>query len=411
MSRICLRSSLALTLALTLPAVGGDWPRFRGPNGTGVAEGPLPDIDPKKPLWKVELPGKGNGSPIVVAGKVYLQSSSADGKSRTLVCVNAADGKIDWTKDVPAEKGKTHPKNSMASGTPACDGERIYCQWWDGSGVSLHAYDLSGKELWRASLGGYVSQHGPGFSPMVYAGMVFVNVDDDEHAELVAFEAGTGTKKWSAERKHVRASYSTPFVLQRPGKPTELILGTTTAATSYDPATGKVNWEYAIPWPKGQMPLRVVGSPLFAAGLFVMSFGDGGGSRYMVAIDPSGKKPTKVWELKKETPYVPCVLTRGDKLFWIGDKGIATCADAKTGKPVWAEKVFDGSDVTASPVMVGDKILMVSEKGEVAAVKAGAEFEELAKAPLGEKVYASPAVADGKVFIRGDSHLFCFGKK
>jgi outer membrane protein assembly factor BamB len=127
MSRICLLSSLALALALT-PAVGGDWPRFRGPNGTGVAEGPLPQIDPKKPLWKVALPGKGNGSPIVVAGKVYLQSSSADGKSRALVCVNAADGKIDWTKDVPAEVGKTHPKNSMASGTPACDGQRIYCQ-------------------------------------------------------------------------------------------------------------------------------------------------------------------------------------------------------------------------------------------------------------------------------------------
>ncbi len=404
---LCSLTSLAITLTL---AHAGEWPRFHGPNGTGIGEGPLPKIDPNKPLWKVELPGRGNGSPIVVNGKVYLQSASTNGNSRMLLCINATSGKIEWTKNFPAAVGKTHSKNSLASGTPACDGERIYCQWWDGRGVSLHAYDLTGKELWQSPLGSYISQHGPGFSPMVYAGLVFVNVDDDKHAELVAFEARTGERKWIAPRKHYRASYSTPFVLQRPDKPTEILLGTSTAITSYAPGTGKVNWEYVIPWPGKQAPLRVVGCPLFTAGLFVMSCGDGGGSRYMVAVDPFGKKPVKVWELKKETPYVPCVLAKDDKLFWIGDKGLATCADLKTGKAVWTEKVFAGSDVTASPILVGDKILMVSEKGQVATMRAAGEFEELDRAPLKEKVYASPAIADGKVFIRGQSHLFCFGK-
>jgi outer membrane protein assembly factor BamB len=411
MTRFVFCSVVSLTLALTLTQAA-DWPRFRGPNGTGVAEGPMPDIDPAKPLWKTKLPGASNGSPIVVGGKIYLQSSSANAKSRMLICVNATDGKIEWTKELSGEKGTTHAKNSMASGTPACDGTQIYCQWWDGSAVSLHAYDLTGKELWRASLGSYVSQHGPGFSPVVHDGLVFVNVDDDKHAELVAFDVKTGEKKWIAERQHVRACYSTPFILERPGKPVELILGTTTALTSYDPKTGKVNWEYPLVWAKGEMPLRVIGHPVYAAGLLVVYCGDGSGSRYMAAIDPDGKKqPTKVWDLRKETPYVPCVLVKGDKLFWIGDKGIATCADAKTGKAVWAEKVFENSDVTASPVMMGDKILMISEKGEVAAVKADKEFEDPAKVLLGEKVYASPAIADGKVFIRGESTLFCFGKK
>ena len=411
MTRFVFCSVMTLALAITLTQAA-DWPRFRGPNGTGVAEGPMPDIDPAKPLWKTKIPGKGVSSPIIVGGKVYLQSASLDGKTRMLVCVKASDGKIEWTKELESEKGKTHAKNSMASGTPACDGAQIYCQWWDGSGVSLNAYDLTGKELWRASLGSYVSQHGPGFSPMIHDGLVFVNVDDDEHAELVAFDAKTGEKKWIAERKHVRACYSTPFILQRPGKGTELILGTTTAITSYNPTSGKVNWEYPIVWPKGEMPLRVIGHPVYAAGLLVVYCGDGSGSRYMAAIDPDAKKqPTKVWDLRKETPYVPCVLVKGDKLFWIGDKGIATCADAKTGKAVWAEKVFENSDVTASPVMMGDKILMISEKGEVAAVKADKEFEDPAKVMLGEKVFASPAAADGKVFIRGESTLFCFGKK
>jgi outer membrane protein assembly factor BamB len=409
MLRCCLVSSFVLVLSLSL-AGGADWPRFRGPNGTGAVDGPLPDMDPAKPMWKTKLPGKGAGSPIIVGGKVYLQAASADGKTRTLVCVTAATGKIEWERDLVGEKAHTHAKNSLASGTPASDGTHIYCQWWDGSGVSLVAHDLTGKEVWRASLGGYKSQHGPGFSPMLHDGLVFVNVDDDQRAELVAFDAKTGERKWIAPRKHVRACYSTPFVLERPGKPAELILGTTTAITSYDPKTGKVNWEHVVAWPKEGMPLRVIGHPVYAAGLIVLYSGDGSGARYMAAIDPDKKAPAKVWELRRDTPYVPCVLVKGDKLFWIGDKGVATCAEAKTGKAVWAERVFEKSDVSASPVMVGDQIVMVSEAGEIAVVKADKEFAEPTKVALKERVFASPAVADGKVFVRGDTHLFCFGK-
>jgi outer membrane protein assembly factor BamB len=409
MMRLCFLTVFPLVVSVAM-APAADWPRFRGPNGTGIATGPLPTINPQAPLWKTELPGKGNGSPIVVNGKVYLQAASEDGSQRYLVCVDAASGKIEWTKEQPGAKGKTHAKNSLASGTPASDGTRLYCQWWDGSGVSLHAYDLSGKELWRASLGSYVSQHGPGFSPMVHNGLVFVNVDDDQHAELIAFDAKTGDKRWIADRKHYRACYPTPFLLERPGQPAELILGTTTALTSYDPQTGNKNWEYILTWPKGEMPLRVIGHPVFVAGLVVLYCGDGGGSRYMVAVDPNGKKPTKVWELKKDTPYVPCVLVKEAHLFWIGDKGTASCADGKTGKTVWTERIF-GGDVTASPVMIDDTIIMISEKGEIAALKAATAFEEPTKVNLGEKVMATPAVANGTLFIRGEKHLFAFGRK
>jgi outer membrane protein assembly factor BamB len=393
-----------------LTAAGADWSRFRGPNGTGVAEGTLPAIDPNKPLWKVEVPGQGVGSPIVVHGKVLLQTASKDGKTRTLLCLDAKDGKTLWTRDLPASTAHKHPKNTLASSTPASDGEAIYCAWWDGSGVGLHAYDMSGKDLWQASLGGYVSQHGPGMSPVLHDGMVFVNVDDDERAELVAFDARTGEKKWRAERKSYRASYSTPFILKRADHPAELVLGTTTAITSYDPATGKVNWNYTIPWPSGTMPLRVVGSPTYAAGMIVMSCGDGGGSRYMVAVNPDGKSPAKVWELNRETPYVPCMLVKGDLLFWVTDKpGLACCASAKTGKVIWSERAFE-KEVTASPVLVGDEILAIGETGDLVVFRAGKEYESITRARLGEPVYASPAVADGKVFIRGTHYLFCFGK-
>jgi outer membrane protein assembly factor BamB len=376
-----------------------------------VAEGALPKIDPKKPLWKVEVPGRGVGSPIIVGDKVFLQTASKDGKTRTLLCLNAADGRTAWAEDMPASTGSTHAKNSLASSTPASDGQSVYCAWWDGSGVSLHAYDMKGKEKWQASMGRYVSQHGPGMSPMLHYGLVFVNVDDDQHATLVAFDAKTGEKKWQVLRKAYRASYSTPFILKRDDKPAELVLGTTTSITSYEPATGKVNWNYDIVWPNGKMPLRVVGSPVYANGMIVMACGDGGGSRYMLAINPDTKTPAKVWDLARETPYVPCMLVKGDLLFWITDKpGLACCAEAKTGKVLWSERVFE-KEVTASPVMVGNDILAVGESGDVVVFKAERDFDSVAKMNLGEAVYASPAVADGKVFIRGTSHLFCFGKK
>jgi outer membrane protein assembly factor BamB len=407
MIRAC--SLVALVTFLTA-STAADWSRFRGPNGTGVAEGKLPDIDPAKPLWKTPIPGKGVGSPVIVSGKVYLQAAPTD-NSRALMCLDAKTGKTEWSKEIPGTKAIPNAKNSLASGTPAVAGERIFCAWWDGTGVSATGHDLTGKQLWSTSLGGYKSQHGPGFSPMVHGDLVFVNVDDDVRAELVALDAATGAKKWIAPRKKYRASYATPFLLERPGKGTELILGTTTALTSYEPATGKVNWEYALEWPKeGGMPLRVVGHPVYAAGLLIVYTGDGGGARYMVAIDPDKPKPEKVWELKNTaTPYVPCVIVKGDRLFWIGDKGIATYADAKTGKKLWSERVFP-VDVTASPVLVGNEVLLMSEKSELAVLELGAKFVDPEKRPLGEGAYATPAVADGRVFVRGEKHLFCFGK-
>ncbi len=419
MTRRLLLSSLtlALTLLITDAVPGADWARFRGPNGSGIAEGELPKLDPKKPLWKAEIPGTGRSSPIVVGGKVYLQTAATDGKTRTLLCLDAGSGKVVWSKDVPGElvtvgKG-LHTKSSMASSTPACDGQQVYCVWWDGSGVALHAYDLTGDEKWRTSLGGYKSQHGPGFSPVIHNGLAYVNVDDDTHAELIAIDVKTGDKKWIAPRKKERASYSTPFLLKRPNHPEELILGTTHVITSYEPATGKVNWEYFLTWPKGKNPLRVIAHPVYAGGRIIMSSGDGSGARYMIAIDPEKKEPAKVWELAQTAlPYVPCILAKGDLLFWLGDKGggFAVAADAKTGKILFNERVTQ-KEPSASPVMVGDEILTIGEDGEMVVFKAAKEFEGVAKVKLGEGVFASPAVADGKLFVRGLNHLYCFGKK
>src|SRR5262245_3914622 len=202
---------------------GADWARFRGPNGSGTADAAgIPEkwTVEKDALWNVELPGPGNGSPIVCGGKVYLQATAADASKRWLVCYDAKTGHPDWTATVgghkPPDKG-LHKYNSMASSTPACDGERVYCVFWDGTDFTLHAFDLAGKPVWEKNLGAYKSQHGVGSSPMVFGGKVYVNFDQDEAAAFRVFDARTGEPVTEEKRKPFRACYSTPVVRDLPG--------------------------------------------------------------------------------------------------------------------------------------------------------------------------------------------------
>lgn len=409
-----IRLALAALLLGSTAGFAADWTRFRGPNGTGTADGPLPEVAPKAALWKVGVPGKGVSSPIVVNGKVFLQTGSEDGAKRLLICYDAATGKGEWTREVTGHTAKRHAKNSLASGTPASDGKLVYCLWWDGDAMSLAAYDFDGIEKWSHSLGSYKSDHGAGHSPAVYDGTVYVNLDGSADlggsAALLAFDAATGQKKWAVDRKAHRASYSTPFLWERPGKAAEVVVGTTTEVTSYDPATGRTNWAYPIVWPAGKMPLRVVGSPLTVGDMVVCYTGDGGGARYTVGIDPTKPTPAKVWERNKNTPYVPCMLTKDDLLFWVTDNGLAACAEAKTGKLLWEERL-GAVDVTSSPILVGDEILAFADKGQYFVFKADREFELVRKGDLGQPVSASPALVDGRLYVRGSTHLFCFGKK
>lgn len=409
------RLALFAVILASFVGLGADWARFRGPNGTGTAEGKLPDINPKSPLWKTAVPGEGISSPIIVGGKVFVQSGAKDGSKRFLVCLDAATGKTEWTKDVPGHAAKKHAKNSYASGTPASDGKLVYCAWWDGDAMSLSAYDFAGNEKWSASVGSYISDHGAGHSPMVHDGVVYLNADGSKdlggHATLVAYDAATGQKKWAVERPAHRASFSTPFVWERPGKGTELVLGTTTEITGYDPATGKANWTHPIEWAGAKMKLRVVGSPVAVGGLIVCPTGDGGGSRYMLGVDPNGGSPKKVWDRNNNgTPYVPCLLTKDGLLFWMADNGLAACADPKTGANVWEERVTT-KEVMSSPILVGDEILSIATTGEFFVFKAAREYELVRRGTIGEPVSASPALADGRLYVRGGTHLFCFGAK
>jgi outer membrane protein assembly factor BamB len=363
----------------------------------------------------VELPGAGHSSPIVVKDRVFVQSAGKNGQGRIILCLDATTGAVKWTADAAGHKAKIHPsKGSFASHTPACDGERVYACHWDGDAVTLTAYDLGGKELWSASLGSFASQHGAGMSPVVHDGKVFVNFDQDGSAEVVAFDAKTGAKAWAAPRKAWRACYSTPVIREGANGKPELLAFSTAGFTAYDPDTGNVVWSWAIPWREGEMALRSVASPVLAGRLVVGVNGDGSGARYSVGLDPAAPGgPAPVWEKRSNalTPYVPCPVVKGDHLYWLTDQGVAECLETKTGKILWSERAFNKS-VSSSPVMVNGHILGIDEAGKAVVWKADPKgFDQVSESSVGEAVFATPAVANGKLYVRGATHLYRIGKK
>jgi outer membrane protein assembly factor BamB len=399
----------ACVLLLTAAAVAGNWPRFRGPNGTGVAEDkdvPVRWTTDTGVLWKTALPGKGHSSPIVWNDRVFLQTASSDGKERSLVCLDANSGQIVWTQKAPGTRGKTHSRSSLASNTPATDGDRVYSLFWDGQDLHLCAYDFTGKQVWKRDLGGFTSQHGAGHSPIVHDGKVILANDQDGSAVLQAFDAVTGKDVWEVKRPAFRACYSTPCLN---GK--ELLVGSTAGVSGYDPATGKELWKYT--WHHSGMPLRTVASPIIADGVVIVNAGDGSGLRHTIAVKLGGSGDVSethlVWENTKTLPYVPTMLAKGEYAYSVNDRGMAACHVARTGKEIWSERL--GSPMTASPILVDGKIYAVGEDGKVYVYQAGPEYKLLATNLLGEEVSSTPALANGKLYIRGQQHLICIGKK
>ncbi len=192
---------------------------------------------------------------------------------------------------------------------------------------------------------------------------------------------------------------------------TELIVVTTAGITSFDLKDGSENWNFV--WKFDAMALRTVSSPILTQGLVLATSGDGKGPRHMIAVKAGDKgdvsKTNLVWENKRDFPYVPGLLAHGEHIYSVNDRGIAACHVAKTGQRVWSERLR--SSMTASPVLIDGKVYAAGEDGRVYVFEAATKFNLLGESSVGEKVSASPAVADNRLYLRGETHLFCIGKK
>lgn len=420
-----------------------NWERFRGPNGSGIANDknvPVEFGESKNLRWKSPVPGTGNSSPIVWGDRVFLQSASTDGASRTLYCYDARSGKQIWNRSIKAVKPdksiySSRPDSSYANASAATDGQGVYIPFWDGKDILMTAYDFKGDQLWQRNLGEFVSQHGPGASPIVYKDLVIFSLDKDATREvadplgkkdakgkivtkkvpvphpstLYALDKKTGKSVWEAPREAVRACYSMPFILERAGGEPELMVTSTSAVTSYEPMTGKTNWYWNWSFPKD--PLRTIAASTFVNDMLLSCSGDGSGPRFMAAVSLKNKgkdtKAEQLWINDKQFPYVSSPLVRGDHVYFVNDAGVAGCFDPKTGKEIWFERL-PGAKIYASPVMIDGKVYAATETGDIHVFEASPTYQHLATNSLGDAIRATPAVANGALFIRTKSSLYCF---
>lgn len=403
--------------AAAVPTAADDWPRFRGPNGTGVShDKDVPsEVDAgKNLLWKVAIPGAGNSSPVIAGGKIFLQSSSSDGSERHIFCLALDDGQTLWHRGTPGTEARIHPRSSLASCSAAVGGGRVFIPFWDGRRLSIAAYGFDGEPQWNADLGDFESQHGAGHSPIVVGDLVILANDQDGKSEVIALRASDGTVAWRKPRPPFKACYSTPLLYEEPGADPALLVTSTAGVAGYDPHSGNEKWHWN--WTSNDKVLRTVSSPIVCQGLVFFTAGNGPGDRHAAAVRLDGRATGELpasqlaWETRKTFPYVPCLLSQGEHLYFVNDEGIAGCYVARTGKKVWEQRLGGIGNVTASPLLIDGRVYAIGENGSVRVFAADTKFKLLSQGELGETIRATPAVADGRLLIRGSDHLFCFGK-
>lgn len=411
----------ALLTLVALLASGADWPGFRGPDGLGIGTGATPITWSAKEnvLWKTPMPGAGASSPIVFGQQIFLTAYSDYGQEQDepgdmqklmhhVLCVNLADGKVLWDR---AEKAKQPEKayrgflalHGYASGTPATDGKAVYA-FFGLSGV--HAYTVDGKPLWKVMVGDETDEWGSATSPVLYQNLVIVNASVESQS-LVALDKQTGKVVWKAG--DINKCWGTPVLVDLPGGKQELVLSIKNKVLAFNPATGESLWtcdgvqDYICPSVTANKGVVYV-----TAGRKPMSLAVRAGGRGDVT------KTHKLWEVK-ETSKVATPLYHEGHLYWVDNKATATCIKADTGEVVYKERleVSGGGDkVYASPVLADGKLYFVTRQDGTVVLAAGPTFQKLAHNHLDDpSVFnATPAIVDGRLLIRSDRFLYCIGK-
>lgn len=413
-----------------------NWPGWRGPGGNGIspeADLPVEWSDTKNVLWKTPIPGRGHSSPIVWGNRVFLttaiEGAATEDYKRTKHFINgeefvhpdgvAADrintlkvyaldrdtGKVVWER-TPYEGtifDSRHRRNTRASETPVTDGRRVYAYF---GSAGLYAYDFEGKLQWKFSPGDIGTYGvGTGTSPILYGDLVILQVDNEDGTDsvIVALDTSNGKVRWKKQRE-VQVSWATPLLVPVAGG-TQLITSGNEFIVSYDPANGEELWR--VPG----LESNAIPSPVAGHGLVVVSAGFPAKRVKALRIISREDQEREVWSYNKGTGYIPSPILHGDYVYLISDGGILTCLDARTG-----DVVYEGGRVpiparfASSIVAFGGKLLLSSQDGDSFVIQAGPEHKVISTNSINEPIWATPAIADGKIFIRGEHTLFAIAK-
>jgi len=428
-------AAMAVTVAAATLTADENWPQWRGPGSQGISsETKLPTewAPGKNVMWTTALPA-GHSSPIVWGDRIFVTSAvegevvpgakavphTMDGKefihpdsvaadrrhTLKVLAIDAKSGTILWDKT--AYEGTVydarHRRSSFAGPTAATDGAMVYAYFGP---EGLYAYDFSGTLAWKVVEKFKTLGLGTGTSPVIFENLVIVQRDENEGKDSViaAYDKRTGKEAWTTKRP-VQISWSTP-VLVMAGDRAELVTNGSELVIGYDPATGKELWRTT------GVESNAIHTPLAGKGLVVVTAGYP--AKKVIAIRPGPVAADKrvAWEYAKGTGYVVSNILYGDYIYLLTDNGVVTCLDAVTG----AIKYEGGrppvpSHFMGSPVAFGGFIAMTSEDGETFLLKAGPRHEIVRTNTVDEPVYSSPAIANGRIYIRGEKHLFAIGER
>jgi outer membrane protein assembly factor BamB len=413
-------ASLILFAGLIVQGAGvervqdSNWTRFRGFNGSGLSEltgFPVLWRDTNT-LWKLSLPGRGHSSPVIWNDNGFVTSSDEEQAVLFVQGFRMADGQVIWRRQYPLHPYRRNRDHAFAASTPAADGQRVYLYWTVPEEITVVALNHQGEEVWRRNLGPFASQHGSGTSPVVIGDLLIVGNDQDGKSSVLALDTQTGQTRWETPRRSDRVAYSTPCFWPSSGRPSELGLILTSSShgvSCLDLMTGRMNWDLT-----NAFPFRVVNSPILTGSsrldsLIIASCGEGGIGRRLVAVKPGadGKPPRIVYEMKERIPYVPTPLAQGEWVFLWGDNGVVSCLRGATGEQLWSERLGDA--FYASPIWAEGRLYCPSKKGDVYVLAATNKFELLARNPLGEACFATPACSHNRMLIRTDRTLWAIG--
>jgi outer membrane protein assembly factor BamB len=465
-------TAVLAAVTFTAAARASDWPQFRGPNSSGrpAKDAPLPaEVGPAtNVLWKIALP-PGHSSPVVVGDRIYL--TAVRQKRLVTLALDRESGKVLWEREAPARRLETvHKIGSLAQPTPAADHECVVSFF---GSAGLFCYDTAGKRLWHLPMGPFQNDFGAGSSPILVGDWVLLCQDHDENSFLIALDKRTGKTIWKTDRSDFLRGFSTPVIVDVAGRKQVVVAGTLRVAgydlqngkelwtvrgiartICATPAIGDNGRLYVSGWaaggdPGGAIPVEpfdevikrldkngngklerseLTGHPFFERFTQVDTNGDGfvtraeyerfrelfeKGRNVVLAIKLGGKGDVTgshvVWANRRQVPFCASLLYHGGLVYAVKDGGLLACLDPRNGKPLKFDRLPEAGSYYSSPVAGDGKIYVVNESGSLTVVQAGRDWRVLSTSDFGERVYATPALADGRIYLRTSGHLYCFG--
>jgi outer membrane protein assembly factor BamB len=410
------RSSVGIVSALIAFSLSAaDWPAFRGSNGDGISfedKAPLHWATNKNVQWKAELPGPGSSSPIVSRSRVFLTCAENAGHKRNFYCFDAQDGNRLWVRSVEFDGNEpTHPSNPYCASTPVANGERVVV--WHGS-AGVFCYDYDGNQLWKTEVAPVRHDWGYASSPILHQGKVLLNYGPGAQTFLAALDLATGNLLWKYDEsggldstdKRMVGSWTTPIIIQVNGKD-QVLCSMPTRVIACDPTTGALLW-FCTGLGTEKTDL-VYASPVVSDGIGVAFTGWVTGPTIGFKLGGAGDvtASNRLW-LEKQPQRIGSAVVVGNYLYLVNaGPGIAQCIECRTGKVRWSEPL-NGGESWGSVVMVAGRLYVTSRRGVTSVFRPDPlKFELLASNDLGERSNATPAIANGRIYLRTDRHLFC----